>query len=299
MGLHKADDAAVYRFADDLAVVATTDFFTPVVDDPYDFGAIAAANSLSDVYAMGGQPLFALNVAGFPGKLPTEVAAEILRGGAEKAREAGCIIAGGHTVQDAEPKYGLVAIGRVHPDRMLTKGGARVGDALVHTKPLGTGVLTTAFMRDKCAPEALAAATASMKVLNRRASEVALRAGVRAATDVTGFGLLGHGSEMAAATEGVGLRLRYDALPLLPDAALHGEDWVYPGGAHANRAYFGPQCRFDERFAEWQQLLCFSPETSGGLLMAVPPERLDFVLGELGSAALIGEAVSGEGIEIV
>ncbi len=196
IGLGKADDAAVYRLSDDQALVATVDFFTPIVDDPYAYGAIAAANSLSDVYAMGGRPIFALNIAAFPADLPEDVMAAILRGGAEKVREAGVPIAGGHTIQDKEPKYGLVVLGLVDPRRVLTKGGAQPGDVLVLTKPLGAGVITTALKRDLATEEQVAVATASMLRLNRAASEAALAAGVRAATDVTGFGLLGHAREM-------------------------------------------------------------------------------------------------------
>ncbi|MCB0238195.1 MAG: selenide, water dikinase SelD, partial [Anaerolineae bacterium] len=199
VGLGHPDDAAIYRLSDDKALVATVDFFTPIVDDPYAYGAIAAANSLSDVYAMGGRPLFALNIAAFPGDLPYDMISEVLRGGAEKAIEAGVAIAGGHTIQDKEPKYGLVVLGMVDPRRLLAKSGAQPGDRLILTKPLGAGVVTTAFMRDLTSDEQLAAATASMMQLNRAASEAALAAGAHAATDITGFGLLGHASEMLPA----------------------------------------------------------------------------------------------------
>jgi selenide,water dikinase len=192
LGLEVTDDAAVYKVADDLAVVQTLDFFAPVVDDPYDYGAIAAANAMSDVYAVGGEVVLALNICGFPGKLPDGVTAEILRGGAEKVLEAGGVLAGGHTVEDREPKYGLAVMGTVHPDRILAKGGARAGDALVLTKPLGVGVITTAAKRDATAPEHVAVAVESMKRLNRTAARLAQRIGVHACTDVTGFGLLGH-----------------------------------------------------------------------------------------------------------
>ena len=201
VGLGHPDDAAIYRLSDDQALVATVDFFTPIVDDPYAYGAIAAANSLSDVYAMGGRPLFALNIAAFPENLPVEMLSEVLRGGAEKAIEAGVAIAGGHTIQDKEPKYGLVVLGMVDPRRVLAKSGAQPGDRLILTKPLGAGVVTTAFMRDLTTDEQLAAATASMMQLNRAASEAALAAGAHAATDITGFGLLGHASEMLTTGE--------------------------------------------------------------------------------------------------
>lgn len=300
VGLGRADDAAVYRLSDDQALVATVDFFTPIVDDPYVYGAIAAANSLSDIYAMGGRPLFALNVAAFPANLPAEMLAEILRGGAEKAIQAGVAIAGGHTIQDKEPKYGLVVLGLVDPRHMLTKGGARPGDALVLTKPLGTGVITTAFKRDLTTEEQLAAATASMLQLNRAASEAAVAAGVRAATDITGFGLLGHACEMlgdpaaqgpSPARDKVGFRLYFERLPWLPGAQEFGDAWVYPGGAHNNRAYFSPRVRFDSRLSEAQQTLCFAPETSGGLLLATPPGQIDAVLSRVEPAWVVGEVV--------
>lgn len=293
VGLGSADDAAVYRLSEDLALVATVDFFTPIVDDPYTYGAIAAANSLSDVYAMGGRPLFALNIAAFPGDLPAEMVSQVVRGGAEKVIEAGAVIAGGHTIQDKEPKYGLVVLGMVDPRHILTKGGALPGDKLVLTKPLGTGVITTAFMRDLTSDEQMAAATASMLQLNRAASEAARLAGVRAATDITGFGLLGHASEMLA-DDGVGLRFYFDQLPWLPGAQAFGDDWIYPGGAHNNRAYFSPRVRFDLRIDEAQQTLCFAPETSGGLLLAVPPQHVDVVLYALERAWVIGEVIAAD-----
>ena len=293
VGLGRADDAAVYRLSEDQALVATVDFFTPIVDDPYTYGAIAAANSLSDVYAMGGRPLFALNIAAFPSDLPAEMISQIVRGGAEKVIEAGAVIAGGHTIQDKEPKYGLVVLGMVDPHHILTKGGAQPGDKLVLTKPLGTGVITTAFMRDLTSDEQMAAATASMLQLNRAASEAAIAAGVRTATDITGFGLLGHAAEMLDGP-GVGLRFYFDQLPWLPGAQAFGDDWIYPGGAHNNRAFFSPRVRFDPRIDEAMQTLCFAPETSGGLLLAVPPQNTDLVLARLEWAWMIGEVVVAE-----
>lgn len=293
VGLGRPDDAAIYRLGEDQALVATVDFFTPIVDDPYAYGAIAAANSLSDVYAMGGRPLFALNIAAFPGDLPAEMISQVLRGGAEKVIEAGAVIAGGHTIQDKEPKYGLVVLGMVDPRRILTKHGARPGDKLVLTKPLGTGVITTAFMRDMTSDEQMAAATASMLQLNRAASEAALLAGVVAATDITGFGLLGHASEMLA-EPGVGLRFYFDRLPWLPGAQAFGDDWIYPGGAHNNRAHFSPRVRFDPAIDEAQQTLCFAPETSGGLLLAVPPLAVDVMLSHLERAWVIGEVIADQ-----
>lgn len=298
VGLGRADDAAVYRLDADRALVATTDFFTPVVDDPWSYGAIAAANALSDVYAMGGRPLFALNIAAFPADLPPDIIAAILRGGAEKVKEAGAVIAGGHTISDKEPKYGLVVIGEVHPDKILTKGGARPGDKLVLTKPLGVGVVTTGIKRGLTSADEIEAVTRSMLSLNRRAAEAASALGLRSATDITGFGLIGHASEMLDPGEGVGFRFDFARLPFLPGALRMAEEWVYPGGAHNNREHFAPQARFDG-LEEWQELLCFAPETSGGLLVIVPPADEAAYLAAVEGAVTIGEVVAGEGLEVV
>ena len=302
IGLEAPDDAAVWRLDSTRALVVTTDFFTPVVDDPYDFGAIAAANSLSDVYAMGGQPFMALNVAALLPDLPAEVNAEILRGGAETCRAAGVVVAGGHTIQDKEPKYGLVVLGFVHPGKMLTKGGARPGDALVLTKPLGFGVTTTALKQEKAAAEDVAEAVGWMKRLNREAAALALESGLRAGTDVTGFGLLGHGSEMAAAS-GVGLRIFSEKLPFLDGARKYAGMWTFPGGASDNRLYFGPRLRFAPGVPEETQMLLFDPQTSGGLLLAVPgaglPSFLERAEAIQQPAWAVGEVVEGEGIEVV
>jgi selenide,water dikinase len=282
--------------------VITTDFFTPVVDDPYDFGSIAAANSISDIYAMGGQPFLALNVAALIPDLPPEVNGEILRGGAEKAREAGVVIAGGHSVQDTEPKYGLVVIGFVHPQKIITKGGARVGDALVLTKPLGFGVTTTALKQEKASPEDVAEVVQWMKRLNKEAGALAVEFGLRGGTDVTGFSLLGHGMEMAEAS-GLGLRFHLDELPFVSCAKKYADMGTFPGGMFDNRAYFGGKVRFSETTPDDMQMLLFDPQTSGGLLLAVPQKKLKAFLkraGELNQPAwVIGETVEGEGIEVV
>ena len=304
VGLGLPDDAAVYRLNADQAIIQTADFFPPVVDDPYAFGAIAAANALSDIYAMGGQPLFAINLAAFPDDLPLEVITEVLRGGAEKLREAGAAIAGGHTIADKEPKYGLAVTGLIHPERILPKGGARVGDRLVLTKALGTGVITTAHKRGEEDPADLAAAIASMTRLNRQAAE-AVRAtpGVHALTDITGFGLLGHAHEVAHLS-GVGLALDYAALPWLPGARRYAEAWVFPGGAERNEEFYGPWVTFGPKtqLAAWEQRLLHDPQTSGGLLIAVAPEALPGLVERLhacGDGAYeIGTVVPGAG-EIV
>jgi len=269
VGLGAPDDAAVYRLDDARALIVTTDFFTPIVDDPYQYGAIAAANALGDVYAMGGAPLLALNIAALPPDLPPAMSAAILLGLAEKVREAGAVIAGGHTIQDREPKVGLAVIGLAHPDRLLTKAGARPGDRLILTKPLGTGCITTAAKNDQARPEHLAAAVEWMARLNRAAAEAALAAGARAATDVTGFGLLGHACEMADASS-VTLHVALERVPLIEGALECARAWSFPGGSAANRAAFAPRVRFADASPEARRMLLFDAQTSGGLLIALP-----------------------------
>lgn len=274
VGLGKSDDAAVYRVSDEVAIVETVDFFPPIVDDPYLYGAIAAANSMSDVYAMGGHVLFALNVAGFPRELPKEIIAAVFRGGADKVREAGGVIAGGHTVVDAEPKYGLCVTGRVDPRRILLKGGLRAGQRLFLSKPLGTGVIATAAKSDKCSAEVLDGAVQSMLRLNRAAALVAQEADASGATDITGFGLLGHAGEMVQAS-GAGVTIRSGDLPLLPGALALAEQGTFSGGMGRNRRYVEETGRLslDPAVPEaLVKLLCES-ETSGGLLFAVDPDR--------------------------
>lgn len=299
VGLGAPDDSAVYRLDADQAIISTVDFFPPVVDDAYDFGAIAAANALSDIYAMGGEPIFAVNLVAYPDGYGMGMLAEILRGGAEKVREAGAAIAGGHTVTDKEPKYGLAVTGLVHPDRIITKGGAQPGDRLVLTKPLGTGVITTALKNGLAEPEHIHAAVASMSRLNRDAARLAQQFGVRAMTDITGYSLLGHGHEMAH-LGGVNFRIEYNALRWLPGARQYGQQDSFPGGMRRNRDYFEQWVRFDDSFAEYEQSLLFDPQTSGGLLMAVPPENVTALMQQLeqtgDSASLIGVVEPGDGI---
>lgn len=292
VGLAEGDDSAVYRINDDTALVFTADFFTPVVDDPYDFGAIAAANALSDVYATGGEPVMALNLAAFPPDLDPKTIESIVRGGAEKAAEAGCAVAGGHTIMDAEPKFGMAVVGFAKPDRLFLKTGARAGDALVLTKALGTGIITTAAKDGDVDQAALAEAVASMKALNRDAARIFLKAGVRGATDVTGFSFAGHALELAEKS-GVDLSVRAAALPFLAGAADCARRGHVPGGAVRNRRAYEARVAFegclppsnDETF----RTLLFGPETSGGLLAAVPPAALDGALAEL-------EALRGKGV---
>lgn len=268
-GLDSPDDAAVWRINDEQAIVLTTDFFTPVVDDPYDYGAVAAANSLSDVYAMGGRPFMALNVAALPPQLPADFLGEILRGGAEKCHEAGVIVAGGHSVRDNDPKYGLVVVGFVNPKRILTKGGCQPGDFLVLTKPLGTGTTLTALKNGQADPAHVSQTIDWMKRLNDAASQLALEYRVRAATDITGFSLLGHAWEMASAS-GVGMEIEFSNIPFLSGAQVYADQFIFPGGAADNRLYYSPHTEFSDRLSEAQQMLLFDPQTSGGLLLSVP-----------------------------
>lgn len=283
VGLARSDDAAVYRISDEVAIVETVDFFPPVVDDPYTYGAIAAANAMSDVYAMGGQVLFALNVAGFPRDFPKEVITQIFSGGAAKVAEAGGVVAGGHTVVDTEPKYGLCVTGRVHPQRIFIKGGLRVGDRLFLSKPLGTGVIATAAKEDACGPDVLQGAVQSMLRLNRVAAEVLQPLEVRGATDITGFGLLGHGGEMVEAS-GAGLLMEASRLPVLDGALALAEKGHLSGGMKRNRRYLEStlgargHLMIDPDLSPGLISLLFESETSGGLLFSVAPERADRVI---------------------
>lgn len=280
VGANPADDAAVYRLNDDLALVQTVDFFTPIVDDPYTFGQIAAANSLSDVYAMGARPITALNIVGFPIKtLPPEILTKILRGGADKASEAGAPIVGGHTVDDAEPKYGLAVTGVVHPQRYITAHGGRPGDVLVLTKPLGTGTISTALKVGAAASTHIHQAVRWMTTLNRAASSAMLAAGAHAATDITGFGLLGHLLDLCQAS-GVAARIHSATVPFLPGALTYAQQGLVPAGTESNLSYVRPFVEFG-RSEEAVQALLGDPQTSGGLLVALSPDHL----GDFRSAA--------------
>lgn len=300
-GLDPPDDAAVYRLADDLALIGTVDFFPPLVADPATFGAIAAANACSDVFAMGGRVLFALSVAAFPEELPIEVMAAIVGGATEVVREAGGTLAGGHTIRDPEPKFGLAVIGAAHPDRLLRKGGARPGDTLLLTKPLGTGLLVSGARQGKTSPVHLDAAIASMRQLNRAASEVLVNAGVVAATDVTGFGLLGHGLEMARAS-GARLVVEAAALPALPGALPLAAAGIETGGAAHNRRFTAPALEVAPGVAPPIVALAHDPQTSGGLLAAVPDALLTTVEANLSAAGVpvwwIGRVEDGAGIAL-
>jgi selenide,water dikinase len=303
IGLEGPDDAAVYRLTDDLAIIQTVDFFPPVVDDPYQFGAIAAANAMSDVYAMGGEVLMALNIAGFPEDLDPEILARIFLGGAEKVAEAGGVIAGGHTIYDAEPKYGLAVTGIINPRDVLTKGGAQPDDALVLTKPLGTGIVLTAARAGRDEAGHAAAAVESMLALNRHASHLARAALAHAMTDVTGFGLLGHAREMADAA---GLRFVIEAsrVPALPGALAYAlDEGNIPGGADRNREGLAGRVEIAADVAEASEHLLFDPQTSGGLLIALPPSDADALVATLHRdkmpGAVIGRVERGAGVQVV
>jgi len=298
------DDAAVYQLTPDRAIVATVDFFTPIVDDAYDFGRIAAANAFSDVYAMGARPLLALNLVGWPrDKLPYDLLGDVLRGGADIAREAGAFVLGGHSVDDPEPKYGMVVIGEVHPDRIVTLARAQPGDVLVLTKPIGTGVLTTALKRDLVSAADISEAVRSMTTLNAGAARAMLENGAspaiapHAATDVTGFGLLGHLNNMLVAS-GVSAEIDAAAVPLLPNAAALVEQGAIPGGTRRNREALAAEVRFDAAVPEAIRVLLFDAQTSGGLLIAVPEGHVAQLLTALKkektpAAARIGRIVGG------
>jgi len=288
LGIGTGDDAAVYRLTDELALVQTVDVFTPIVDDPYTFGQIAATNALSDVYAKGGRPLLALNIAGFPRKLPLDILAEILRGGGDKALEAGVSIVGGHTIDDPEPKYGLAVTGLVHPARFVSNAGAREGDVLFLTKPLGIGVITTGIKQDKTPPDVAAEAVRVMNMLNRAASEAMIQVGVHAATDITGFGLLGHLYEMVDAS-GVGARILAAAVPLLPGAADLAAHGAVAGGTARNLEWLADKVRWATPIDDTTRILLADAQTSGGLLIAVPADR----------AAALEHALRARGVESI
>jgi selenide,water dikinase len=306
VGAGTQDDAAVYRLSEDVAIVQTVDVFTPVVDDPYAYGAIAAANSLSDVYAMGARPMLALNVLAYPqGRLPMDVVARIVRGGTDKMQEAGVAVGGGHSLDDPQPKFGYAVTGIARPDRIVTNAGARPGDRLVLTKPLGIGVITTGIKRERSSEAAVEAATRVMLELNRAASEAMVEVGVHACTDVTGYGLLGHLHEMGAASR-VDARVWLSAVPILEAAWDLVRERVVPGGTYRNRRAAQAYVRWHPEISEEAQLLLCDAQTSGGLLMALPSDRVASLRDALGRrgvriAAEIGEIVDwGEGrIEVV
>jgi selenide,water dikinase len=304
-GFEQGEDAGVYRVSDDLALIQTVDFFTPVVDDPYIFGQVAATNALSDVYAMGGKPLTCLNVVGFPVKqMEIEVLQRILEGGLSKIHEAGAVLVGGHSVDDEELKYGLSVTGLVHPDHVITNSGAKARDLLILTKPLGTGIIATALKGEMASADAVAKMTESMTALNKRPSEFMQKVGVNGCTDITGFGLLGHALEMARASE-VGIAVRGREIPSFEEAMKYASMGLVPGGAGANRDFASCGVDVEDNLSPFLLDVLYDPQTSGGLLISVPAEKADRLLGMLHSdgwteAAVIGEVVKGpEGRVIV
>jgi selenide,water dikinase len=326
VGLAVSDDAAVYRISDEVAVIQTLDFFPPVVDDPYDYGAIAAANAMSDIYAMGGEVTLALNISTFPPDLSPAILAEILRGGADKVAEAGGVIAGGHTVEDKEPKYGLSVMGLIHPDQVLTKASAQPGDVLLLTKPLGVGIITTVLKAEIADPAHVAPAIASMKRLNRQASQLiqdarasgavhgvqknmrgvqkvvhGVQKVVHACTDITGFALLGHSYEMAEKS-GVRLRFQLHKLPFLEGARAYADQWLFPAGTCNNENAYRHGVTFDPGIDEETQQLLYTPETSGGLLVAIAPQAVETVVALFEEAGhpcwVVGEVVEGAGVHV-
>lgn len=293
VGADQFSDAGVYRVADDLAIVQTVDFFPPAVDDPFTYGQIAAANSLSDVYAMGGRPITALNIVGFPDdKLPLDILQQILKGGADRVLQAGAVIVGGHSVRDAEIKYGLSVTGTVHPDRIMTNAGAKPGDVLVLTKGLGTGFVTTADRANRCPDDALQAAIDSMITLNASAALAAAECGAHAATDITGFALAGHGAEMAQASD-VALEIEVGKLPLLHGALALAKAGHYSRANETNRSFTKPITRIEGQFDETLAEFLFDPQTSGGLLIALPPDNVDALLDRCIAAGLSAACIVG------
>ena len=297
VGLDRADDAGVYRVNDDLALIQTVDFFTPIVDDPYWFGQIAAANALSDVYAMGGTPKTAMNLVGFPlEKMDISILREIIQGGVDKIKEAGVVLLGGHSVDDPELKYGLSITGFIHPDRVLTKQNLKAGDKLILTKPLGTGIVNTAIKGGLASQETIERVTRLMARLNRKPAEIMSRYEVHACTDITGFGLLGHLAEMVTGS-GQSIRLLGDAIPMIPEAREYGQMGFVPAGAYRNREFREGMVEFGRSVDRLTQDILFDPQTSGGLLIAVSRDVSESLVRELKSdgvpeAVIIGEVMS-------
>jgi selenide,water dikinase len=296
VGIGTSDDAAVYKLDEEVALVQTVDFFPPIVDDPFQYGEVAVANALSDVYAMGGRPLLAMNIVGFPVELPKDILAEVLKGGASKAREAGVLIVGGHTVDDQEPKYGLAVTGLVKPGSQVTNSGARAGDVLVLTKPIGTGIVTTAAKQQQVRREVLDSAVEVMSALNRAASEAMLKVGANACTDVTGFGLMGHLLSMVEGS-GVAARVELGKVPLLDGVRELLEQDIVPGGTRRNLESTEGAVDWDASIVEHEKLLLCDAQTSGGLLISVAADRCDELLGELKAADVETRAVIGSMVE--
>ena len=296
VGFSTGDDAAVYKMNEDMAIISTVDFFPPIVDDPFVYGEVAVANALSDVYAMGGKPLFGLNIVGFPVDLPHEILGEILKGGASKATEAGVLIVGGHTVDDKEPKYGMAVTGVVKPGEEVTNAGARPGDVLVLTKPIGTGIITTAGKQERVSAEVMAAAVKLMATLNRAAAEAMVKVGVHACSDITGFGLLGHLRGIVLASE-VSARIRLGDVPVIEGVMDLLDAGIAPGGTHRNLESLEGVVAWHPEVGEQSRILMADAQTSGGLLISVDPSKKDDLLRELQAAGVETRAVVGEILE--
>ena len=293
-GMESLDDAGVYKLSDDLAIIQTIDFFTPIVDDPYDFGQIAVANALSDVYAMGGKPLTAMNVVCFPiNKLDISILKEILKGGIDKMMEAGVTLVGGHSIDDAELKYGLSVTGIVHPKRMITNAGAKVGDELILTKPLGTGIISTALKAGKVGKELVAKVTKYMASLNKKTSELMQELEVHACTDITGFGFLGHACQIAKNSQ-VGININSASVPAFPEVDEFAKKGLCPGGLSRNREFYGKMVEFSKQVPDYIKDMLFDPQTSGGLLISLAPEDAELLVGKLKKAGILEAAIVGE-----
>ncbi|AKN32258.1 segregation protein B [Clostridium carboxidivorans P7] len=297
VGIETSDDAAVYKLNDEMAVIQTLDFFTPVVDDPYTFGQIAAANSLSDVYAMGGKPTVALNIVCFPTCISIDILGEILRGGADKVLESGAVVVGGHTVEDSEPKYGLSVMGLVHPDKILKNYGSKEGDVVIITKPLGIGIINTAIKGEVASKEAYNKAVKVMSTLNKYAGEIVAKYNLSACTDITGFGIMGHAYEMASASK-VSLKIYSDRIPYIEEAKEYAEMGLVPAGSYNNRNYIDGKYEL-KNIPEWMKDILFDPQTSGGLLITCSKEEGEKIMKELLTlempSAVIGEVIEQQG----
>jgi selenide,water dikinase len=295
--MESLDDAGVYKLSDDLAIIQTIDVFTPIVDDPYDFGKITVANALSDVYAMGGKPLTAMNVVCFPiKKLDISILKDMLRGGVDKMKEAGVTLVGGHSIDDAELKYGLSVTGTVHPERLVTNSGAKAGDKLILTKPLGTGIISTALKAGKVSKQTTAKVTRYMATLNKKASELMQEVGVHACTDITGFGLLGHACQVAKNSR-VGIKINSGSVPVFTEVEDFAKAGFCPGGLYRNKEFYGKMVEFSNQIPDYIQDILFDAQTSGGLLIVLAPESAETLISKLQKAgaqdaAIIGEAIS-------
>jgi selenide,water dikinase len=292
--MESLDDAGVYRLSDDLAIIQTVDFFTPIVDDPFDFGQIAVANALSDVYAMGGKPLTAMNIVCFPTKkMDISVLKDILKGGIDKMMEAGVTLVGGHSIDDPELKYGLSVTGMVHPKRLVTNAGAKPGDKLILTKPLGTGIISTALKAGKVSKELTAKVTKYMATLNKKASELMQEVGAHACTDITGFGFLGHACQMAQNSQ-VGMKINSSSLPVFKEVEDFARQNLRPGGLNRNREFYGKMVEFSNQVPDYIQDILFDPQTSGGLLISLNSVDAELLVGKLKKAGISEAAIVGE-----